>query len=120
MLKKINEIFILAPHIGHLYSASIADCIYRYEKLRDRSEKLLFSTGTDEHGTKVQQAAVLHHQHPKQYCDQIAESYKTLFEKSGISYTHFNRTTDKKRHFPAVQHFWVGFNHLKMIILFTE
>lgn len=73
----------------------------------------MFSTGTDEHGTKVQQAAVLHNQHPKQYCDQIAESYKTLFEKSGINYTHFNRTTDKKRHFPAVQHFWVGFNHSK-------
>lgn len=105
--KKNDNIFILAPHIGHLYSASIADCIYRYERLRDRSDKLLFSTGTDEHGTKIQQAADSHNQEPKQYCDQISKSYKTLFEKSGISYTHFNRTSDKKHHFPAVQQFWV-------------
>lgn len=101
-------VYIVAPHIGHLYSASIADCIYRYEKLRDRSSKLLFSTGTDEHGTKIQQAASAHSQNPEQYCNQISESYKTLFGKAGISYTHFNRTTDTKRHFPAVHHFWVG------------
>lgn len=100
---------ITAPHIGHLYSASIADCIFRYEKLRDRSSKLLFSTGTDEHGTKIQQAASLHNQKPEQYCDKITECYKTLFAKTNISYTHFNRTTDKIRHFPAVQHFWVSF-----------
>lgn len=99
---------ISAPHIGHLYSASIADCIFRYEKLRDRSSKLLFSTGTDEHGTKIQQAASLHNQNPEQYCDKITECYKTLFAKTNISYTHFNRTTDKIRHFPAVQHFWVS------------
>lgn len=105
--RKIMKFLILAPHIGHLYSASIADCIYRYEQLRDRSSKLLFSTGTDEHGTKIQQAADSHNQNPKQYCDQISECYKTLFEKAGINYTHFNRTSDKQHHFPAVQHFWV-------------
>ncbi|XP_031626423.1 methionine--tRNA ligase, mitochondrial [Contarinia nasturtii] len=95
-----------APHIGHLYSASLADCVYRYEKLRNRSDRLLFSTGTDEHGSKIQQAAAAHNQEPKQYCDKISESYKTLFENSSINYTHFNRTTDKDHHFPAVQHFW--------------
>lgn len=100
---------ISAPHIGHLYSASIADCIYRYEKLRDRSMKFLFSTGTDEHGTKIQQAANAHNQNPEQYCNEISECYKTLFKKSGIDYTHFNRTTDKTCHFPAVQNFWVSF-----------
>lgn len=100
---------ISAPHIGHLYSASIADCIYRYEKLRDRSMKFLFSTGTDEHGSKIQQAANSHNQNPEQYCNEISECYKSLFEKSGIDYTHFNRTTDQKHHFPAVQHFWVSY-----------
>lgn len=99
---------ISAPHIGHLYSASIADCIYRYEKLRDRSMNYLFSTGTDEHGTKIQQAANTHNQNPEQYCNEISECYTSLFKKSGINYTHFNRTTDKKCHFPAVQHFWVS------------
>lgn len=70
--------------------------------------KFLFSTGTDEHGTKIQQAANAHNQNPEQYCNEISECYKTLFKKSGIDYTHFNRTTDKKCHFPAVQHFWVS------------
>lgn len=98
---------ISAPHIGHLYSASIADCIYRYERLRDRSAKFLFSTGTDEHGTKIQQAASAHNQNPEQYCTVISDAYKSLFQKSGIDYTHFNRTTDQKHHFPAVQQFWV-------------
>lgn len=109
-------VYVAAPHIGHLYSASIADCIYRYEKLRDRSLNLLFSTGTDEHGTKIQQAASAHNQKPEQYCNQIADSYKTLFGKAGIDYTHFNRTTDEKQHFPAVQHFWVtGKIHCKKV-----
>lgn len=93
-----------------MYTASIADCIYRYEKLQNRCDKLLFSTGTDEHGTKIQQAAAAHNKQPKQYCDEIADCYKTLFEKTSINYTHFNRTSDEKLHFPAVQHFWVGFN----------
>lgn len=104
---------ILAPHIGHLYTASIADCIFRYEKLRDRSMKFLFSTGTDEHGTKIQQAAAAHNQSPAQYCNEISECYKTLFKNTGINYTHFNRTTDEKRHFPAVQHFWVSWINQK-------
>lgn len=101
-------VFLLAPHIGHFYSACIADAAYRYEKLRNRSAKYLMSTGTDEHGTKIQQAAALHGQAPEQYCDRISQSYKLLFDKANISYTHFNRTTDKVHHFPAVAQFWVS------------
>lgn len=110
--KLVNFFSISAPHIGHLYSACIADCIYRYEQLRDRSSKLLFSTGTDEHGTKIQQAASSHNQKPDLYCDQISQSYKKLFKNVGINYTHFNRTSDKKHHFPAVEQFWVCLYHL--------
>lgn len=98
-----------ASHIGHLYTACIADCTYRYEKLRARSVKYLFSTGTDEHGMKIQQAAEKYNQTPEQYCNQISHSYKTLFEKANINFTHFIRTTDKVNHFPAVHHFWVFF-----------
>lgn len=98
---------LIAPHIGHFYSACIADCVFRYEKLRSRSKKYLFSTGTDEHGTKIQQAAALHKQNPEQYCNQISQKYKNLFDDANVRYSHFNRTTDKVKHFPAVQHFWV-------------
>lgn len=69
--------------------------------------KYLFSTGTDEHGMKIEQAAEKHNQTPEQYCNKISQSYKTLFEKANINFTHFNRTTDKVNHIPAVHHFWV-------------
>lgn len=83
--------------------------MHRYEKLRNRSLKYRFSTGTDEHGTKVQQAAALHNQAPGVYCDQISQKYRHLFDTANIEYTHYNRTTDKTRHLQAVQHFWVRF-----------
>lgn len=97
-----------APHIGHLYSAVIADCIFRYEKLRDASREFRFSTGCDEHGTKIQQAAQHHNQQPRQYCDTISKQYRQLFDASGISYTHFNRTSEQSTHYPAVHSFWVN------------
>lgn len=86
----------------------IADCIYRYQILRDASLVFRFSTGCDEHGSKIQQAAEQHKQQPKQYCDMISTRYRQLFDASGISYTHFNRTSDQALHFPAVQHFWAS------------
>lgn len=99
---------LLAPHIGHLYSAVISDCIVRYEKLRQRHSRYLFSTGTDEHGTKIQQAAKTHNQPLHAYCTDISDKYSALFRHSNIDYTHFNRTSDKKQHFGAVEHFWVS------------
>lgn len=99
---------IAAPHIGHLYSAVIADCIFRYEKLRDASREFRFSTGCDEHGAKIQQAAQQHNQLPKQYCDTISSRYRQLFDAAGIGYTHFNRTSETSTHFPAVHSFWVS------------
>lgn len=97
--------------------------MYRYEKIRNRSLKYRFSTGTDEHGTKVQQAAALHKQAPNDYCDQISQKYRQLFDAADIQYTHFNRTTDKVKHLKAAQHFWVCFfplNPYKTFINLTE
>lgn len=90
-----------------MYSAVIADCIFRYQKLRQTSTKYLFSTGTDEHGAKVAQAATQNGQPVEKYCTAISNKYKELFDKTNIQYTHFNRTTDSEKHLPAVQHFWV-------------
>ena len=95
-----------APHLGHLYTAVIADAAHRFYQLTEPNQATLFSTGTDEHGLKVQQAAnVSDLEHIQQYCDNIASRYKELFDLCGITYSTFIRTTDKL-HIDAVQNFW--------------
>lgn len=90
-----------------MYSAAIADCAVRYQQLKKPNIEIRFSTGTDEHGTKIQQAAKQHNQEVSQYCNDISKQFRSLFDVAGIKYTHFNRTADKINHFPAVQQFWV-------------
>lgn len=80
----------------------------RYEKIQKRHSRYLFSTGTDEHGTKIQQAAQEHNQTLNEYCTNISDKYKELFKRANVNYTHFNRTSDKNQHFGAVEHFWVN------------
>lgn len=63
-------------------------------------------TGTDEHGSKIQQAAVLHKVTPAEYCDTISGKYRELFAKANIANTDYMRTTEK-RHEEAVTEFWV-------------
>lgn len=98
-----------APHIGHLYSALIADVLFRFEKLTkcpaQSCLKTLFTTGTDEHGIKIQQAAQKRHVPVEEYCDKIAAEYRGLFCEYNVQYTDFIRTTEP-RHAQAVQHFW--------------
>ncbi|KAK5630846.1 hypothetical protein RRF57_006561 [Xylaria bambusicola] len=92
-----------SPHIGHLYSMLIADVFKRWEVLKGRTAYL--STGTDEHGMKVQRAAELQDLHPKALCDANAETFKDLARKANIANDHFIRTTDPK-HRDAVEFFW--------------
>ncbi|XP_063629725.1 methionine--tRNA ligase, mitochondrial [Cydia splendana] len=94
-----------APHLGHLYSAVVADAIQRFEKLTDPNCNVLFSTGTDEHGTKIQQAASKVGQAPAEYCSTISEEYRRLFAEYNVEHTDFVRTTED-RHKKAVAHFW--------------
>ncbi|XP_077289916.1 methionyl-tRNA synthetase, mitochondrial [Arctopsyche grandis] len=93
------------PHIGHLYSAVIADSVQRFRKLLDPATPIIFSTGTDEHGTKVQQAALKKKVSLDKYCTSVSDEYKKLFEDCGVEFTDFVRTTED-RHKTAVQHFW--------------
>ncbi|XP_038219661.1 methionine--tRNA ligase, mitochondrial [Zerene cesonia] len=94
-----------APHIGHLYTAVVADAIQRFEKLTNPDCKIIFSTGTDEHGTKIQQAAARANQSPQDYCDAMSKEYRDLFKEFHVEYTDFVRTTEE-RHLRAVKHFW--------------
>ncbi|XP_048400572.2 methionine--tRNA ligase, mitochondrial isoform X1 [Stegostoma tigrinum] len=91
------------PHIGHLYSAVLADALYRSRILRGHEVK--FATGTDEHGLKIQQAADATAEAPLEFCSRVSKEFKTLFQQSLVSYTDYIRTTEE-RHKNAVQHFW--------------
>lgn len=97
---------ISAPHIGHLYSSVIADAIFRFEKLLKNHTNHIFTTGTDEHGSKIQQAAQKNNASMQAYCDRISKEYKTLFENFSVEYTDIIRTTES-RHHTAVQQLWV-------------
>ena len=65
----------------------------------------LFSTGTDEHGIKVLQAASKRNIPVATYCDDISSEYKNLFKASGVAFTDYVRTTED-RHKQAVWKFW--------------
>nr|XP_021329980.1 methionine--tRNA ligase, mitochondrial [Danio rerio]XP_021336827.1 methionine--tRNA ligase, mitochondrial [Danio rerio]XP_694935.3 methionine--tRNA ligase, mitochondrial [Danio rerio] len=91
------------PHIGHVYSAVTADCLHRYKLLQRYNSR--FATGTDEHGLKIQQAAGSAGKDPLNFCTEVSESFKHVFQRCGISYTDYIRTTEK-RHRQAVEHFW--------------
>lgn len=92
-----------APHLGHLYSMLLCDVRNRWETLNNRES--LFTTGTDEHGLKVQAAAEKSKKAPKEFVDQLAVIFKRLASTANIKYDRFIRTTDPD-HIVAVNEFW--------------
>ncbi|KAI9138115.1 tRNA synthetases class I (M)-domain-containing protein [Paraphysoderma sedebokerense] len=84
------------PHIGHLYSAVLADVLARW--YRFKGHDVVFTTGTDEHGLKVQQAAMKNKKETQQFCDEVSIQFKNLFKRANISYTDFIRTTEPRHH----------------------
>jgi len=81
------------PHIGHAYTTLAADVLTRF--FRIQGKEVFFLTGTDEHGAKVAEAAEKAGKSPQQICDENSEFFKLAWEKLGIKYDHFIRTTDK-------------------------
>ncbi|KAI1328839.1 tRNA synthetases class I (M)-domain-containing protein [Xylariaceae sp. FL0255] len=92
------------PHVGHLFSMVVADVFKRWHAFKGR--KAYLSTGTDEHGMKVQRAAQAQGLTPKELCDTNAESFKDLARKANVSNDFFIRTTDPE-HRAAVEAFWL-------------
>ncbi len=80
------------PHIGHAYTTIAADVLARYHRLAGRD--VLFLTGLDEHGQKVQQAASKAGVDPQAHCDRLAPQFQNLWKKLAISNDAFIRTTD--------------------------
>ena len=90
------------PHIGHAYTTSVADVAARFH--RQLGEDVFFLTGTDEHGTKVEQAACARGLTPKQHVDEVVQKFKDVASKVGASNDFFIRTTDPE-HEAFVQKF---------------
>lgn len=80
------------PHIGHCYTTVACDSIARYKRMQGYD--VMFLTGTDEHGLKIEQKAAEKGITPKQYVDEIVEIFKGLWEYMNISYDRYIRTTD--------------------------
>jgi methionyl-tRNA synthetase len=90
------------PHIGHAYTTTAADVAARFH--RQLGDDVFFLTGTDEHGTKVEQAAGARGLTPKQHVDEVVGKFKEVAAKVGASNDFFIRTTDPE-HEKFVQDF---------------
>lgn len=80
------------PHIGHCYTTVACDSIARYRRMQ--GHEVMFLTGTDEHGLKIEQKAKEQGVTPKEYVDKIVAVFKSLWSYMNISYDRYIRTTD--------------------------
>ena len=87
-------------HIGNTYTTVAADALARFKRLTGYD--VMFLTGTDEHGQKIQRLAEAKGVTPKEYVDEIVAGIKDLWKMMNISYDKFIRTTDDY-HIKAVQ-----------------
>ena len=91
------------PHLGHTYSTIVADVIRRFRRMQGHEALML--TGTDEHGQKVERSAQAAGVAPQAFTDEVAQSFRALWDELGLQYDFFIRTTDP-RHKVAVQKFY--------------
>ena len=91
------------PHIGHAYTSIACDVLARFKRLEGYNVKFL--TGTDEHGQKVEKAAILQNRTPIEFADEISENFKSLTDLLNLSNDDFIRTTEK-RHKVASENIW--------------
>lgn len=80
------------PHIGHCYTTVACDSIARYKRMQGYD--VMFLTGTDEHGQKIEEKAKDRGITPKAYVDEIVEIFKKLWDYMNIDYDRYIRTTD--------------------------
>ncbi|HEY7678506.1 MAG TPA: methionine--tRNA ligase [Candidatus Methylomirabilis sp.] len=80
------------PHLGHAYTTVLADAMARFQRLAGRDVVLL--TGTDEHGDKIAQAAAAAGSTPQAFVDRVSNDFRRTWDRMGISYSRFIRTTD--------------------------
>ena len=88
------------PHLGHAYEKVVADAIARAR--RSLGQEVFYLTGLDEHGQKVQQAALAEGKSPQAYCDELAAVWKRFAARLDLTNDDFVRTTEA-RHKQVVQ-----------------
>ncbi len=91
------------PHMGHAYSSIVADFFARFKRISEHN--VFFLTGTDEHGQKIQRAALESRKDPLDFCNEISSNFKDLSAILNLSNDDFIRTTEK-RHKMAVENLW--------------
>jgi len=90
------------PHIGHAYTTIAADVIARRQRLLLGDDNVWLLTGTDEHGQKVQRSAQAAGITPQQFTDEVSAQFRSLWQRMGITYNDYIRTTEP-RHVQGVQ-----------------
>jgi methionyl-tRNA synthetase len=88
------------PHIGHAYTTIACDTIARRQRMMGFDT--YFLTGTDEHGQKIERAAQAAGKTPQQLTDEVSAEFRALWDRMGLTYDDFIRTTSEK-HKRAVQ-----------------
>ena len=89
------------PHLGTAYEKITADIIARYRRLAGFDTHFLM--GNDEHSQNVFRKAAEQGKDPLAYCDEMEQVFRGVWKRLDLSFDDFIRTTDRKRHFPAVQ-----------------
>jgi methionyl-tRNA synthetase len=92
-----------APHIGHAYTTLACDVLARFMRLDGRD--VMFLTGTDEHGQKVEKSAAVAGMGPKDFTDKVSQNFRDLARAMNFSHDDFIRTTEA-RHIRACQALW--------------
>jgi len=82
-----------APHIGHAYTTIAAETIARFKRMQGYD--VVLTTGTDEHGTKVERAARAQGKSPEEFVDLIAADFRATWQKLDLQMDRFQRTTNK-------------------------
>jgi len=90
-----------APHIGHTYTTIAADVIKRFKRMQGY-DPVVLTTGTDEHGQKVERAAKAAGKAPVDFTTAVAAEFRKQWDEFGLKYDHFIRTSDP-RHYQTVQ-----------------
>ncbi|MBV8865555.1 MAG: class I tRNA ligase family protein, partial [Acidobacteriaceae bacterium] len=80
-----------APHIGHAYTTIAAETIARLKRMQGYD--VVLTTGTDEHGTKVERAAKAQGKSPDEFADLISGEFRDQWRKLGLEIDRFKRTT---------------------------
>ena len=92
-----------SPHIGHAYTSLACDVLARFQRLD--GHRVMFLTGTDEHGQKVEKSAAVDGRPPKEFVDEVSERFRNLTKLMNYSNDDFIRTTEP-RHIRSCQELW--------------